>query len=48
METVEELKLNAKHRSEALEPVVLELQILNKKTEEVIQLLCDLLRKYPR
>jgi hypothetical protein len=48
METVEELKLNAKHRSEALEPVVDELKALNKKTEEVIQLLCELLRRQPR
>jgi hypothetical protein len=46
--TLEELSQNAKNRTEALEPVVSELQLLNGKMEELIELVCELIKRSPR
>jgi hypothetical protein len=46
--TLEELSQNAKNRTEALEPVVSELQLLNGKVEELIELVCELIKRSPR
>ena len=46
--TLEELSQNAKNRTEALEPVVSELQLLNGKMEELIELVCELVKRSPR
>jgi hypothetical protein len=42
-----ELELNARNRANALEPVVDELKKLNVKTEEMVQLLCEIIKRTP-
>ena len=43
-----ELELNARNRSIALVPVVDEVKKLNVKTEEMIQLLCEIIKRFQR
>jgi hypothetical protein len=44
-QTRAELELNARNRANALEPVVNELKALNLKTEEMVKLLCEIVKR---